>query len=171
MGFSRWEYWSGLPFPSGDLPDSGIETVSLNSPALAGGFFTTSITWEAPTLFKLNFYFIYLFIYFRLLRILVAASRLSLVAGNGGYSVVVMCESFSLQWLLLLQSRGSRVRASVVVERGVSGPSAHGIFLDQDCVCHIDRWILNHWTTRKVLKFILNWRVTWVCYWWECRPV
>ena len=26
MGFSKQEYWSGLPFPSpGDLPDSGIE--------------------------------------------------------------------------------------------------------------------------------------------------
>ena len=26
MGFSRQEYWSGLPFPSlGDLPDRGIE--------------------------------------------------------------------------------------------------------------------------------------------------
>ena len=26
MGFSRQEYWSGLPFPSpGDLPDSGIK--------------------------------------------------------------------------------------------------------------------------------------------------
>ena len=26
MGFSRQEYWSGLPFPSpGDLPDLGIE--------------------------------------------------------------------------------------------------------------------------------------------------
>ena len=32
MGFSRQEYWSGLPFPSpGDLPDPGIET---GSPAL-----------------------------------------------------------------------------------------------------------------------------------------
>ena len=39
MGFSRQEYWSGLPFPSpGDLPDSGIEPMS---PALAGRFFTT----------------------------------------------------------------------------------------------------------------------------------
>ena len=29
MGFSRQEYWSGLPFPSpGDLPDPGIEPVS-----------------------------------------------------------------------------------------------------------------------------------------------
>ena len=34
MGFSRQEYWSGLPFPSpGDLPDPGIESVSLVSPA------------------------------------------------------------------------------------------------------------------------------------------
>jgi len=41
-GFSRQEYWSGLPFPTpGDLPDPGIESMSLESPALAGGFFTT----------------------------------------------------------------------------------------------------------------------------------
>ncbi|ELR53965.1 hypothetical protein M91_16140, partial [Bos mutus] len=45
MGFSRQEYWSGLPFPPpGDLPDLGIEPMSLISPALAGGFFTTSTT-------------------------------------------------------------------------------------------------------------------------------
>ena len=31
MGFSRQEYWSGLPCPpSGDLPDPGIEPTSLN---------------------------------------------------------------------------------------------------------------------------------------------
>ena len=41
MGFSRQEYWSGLPFPSpGDLPDSGIEPKGPLIPALAGGFFT-----------------------------------------------------------------------------------------------------------------------------------
>ena len=35
MGFSRQEYWSGLPFPSpGDLPDSGMEPTSPMSPAL-----------------------------------------------------------------------------------------------------------------------------------------
>ena len=34
MGFSRQEYWSGLPFPSPeDLPDPGIKPVSLMSPA------------------------------------------------------------------------------------------------------------------------------------------
>ena len=49
MGFSRQEYWSGLPCPPpGDLPDPGIEPMSLMSPALAGGFFITSSTWEAP---------------------------------------------------------------------------------------------------------------------------
>ena len=49
MGFSRQEYWSGLPFPSpGDLPDPGIKPASLTSPAFAGGFFTINATWEAP---------------------------------------------------------------------------------------------------------------------------
>ena len=39
VGFSRPEYWSGLPLPSpGDLPDPGFEAMS---PALAEGFFTT----------------------------------------------------------------------------------------------------------------------------------
>ena len=45
MGFSRQEYWSGLPcLPPGDLPNTGIKPASLMSPALAGGFFTTSAT-------------------------------------------------------------------------------------------------------------------------------
>ena len=51
IGFSRQEYWSELPCPPpGDLPDTGIKPVSLMSPALAGGFFTTSATWEAHSL-------------------------------------------------------------------------------------------------------------------------
>ena len=42
MGFSRHEYWSGLPFsPPGDLPDPGISLLSPGAPALAGRFFTT----------------------------------------------------------------------------------------------------------------------------------
>ena len=48
MGLSRQEYWSGLPCsPPGDLPDPGIESLFLMSPALADRFFTTSTTWEA----------------------------------------------------------------------------------------------------------------------------
>ena len=47
-GFFRREYWSGLPCPPpGDLLNPGIEALSLMSLALAGGFFTTSATWEA----------------------------------------------------------------------------------------------------------------------------
>ena len=42
LEFSRQDYWCGLPFPTpGDLPNPGIETASLASPALVGRFFTT----------------------------------------------------------------------------------------------------------------------------------
>jgi len=42
MGLSQQEFWSGLPcFSPGDLPNPGVEPMSLASPALAGGFFTT----------------------------------------------------------------------------------------------------------------------------------
>ena len=47
VGFSRQEYWSGLPSPlPGDLPNPGIEPTSLTSPALAGRLFITSATLE-----------------------------------------------------------------------------------------------------------------------------
>ena len=53
MGFSRQENWSELPRPPpGDLPNPGIEAVSLMSPELAGGFFTTSATWEVLMVHK-----------------------------------------------------------------------------------------------------------------------
>ena len=40
VGFSRQEYWSGLPCPPpGDLPDPGIKPTFLRSPVLAGRFF------------------------------------------------------------------------------------------------------------------------------------
>ena len=43
QGIPRQECWSGLPFLTpGDLPNQGIKPTSLVSPALAGGFFTTS---------------------------------------------------------------------------------------------------------------------------------
>ena len=55
MRFSREEYWSELlcPHPV-DLPNLGIELMSLMSPTLAGEFFTISATWEALTI---NIYF------------------------------------------------------------------------------------------------------------------
>ena len=49
MGFPRQEYWTRLSFPPpGDHPDPGIEPSSLESPALAGGFFITNAPWELP---------------------------------------------------------------------------------------------------------------------------
>ena len=54
MGFSKQEYWSGLPCPPpGDPPSAGFKPVSLTAPALAGGvgggrcIFTAKATWEA----------------------------------------------------------------------------------------------------------------------------
>ena len=47
-GFSRLEYWSGVPCPPpGNRPNPGIKPASLMPPALTGGFVTTSATWEA----------------------------------------------------------------------------------------------------------------------------
>ena len=58
MGFSRQEYWrvGCCSSPPGDLPwgsSQGIEPIM--SPALAGGSFTTSATWEAPKLLSVPF--------------------------------------------------------------------------------------------------------------------
>ena len=58
MGFSRQEYWKGLPSPPpGDLGNPGIEPVTLTSPMLADGFFTTRATCKACLLLSvaLNF--------------------------------------------------------------------------------------------------------------------
>ena len=63
MEFSRQEYWSVLPFPiPGNLPYLATEPMSLASPALASGFFTTSATLEAQWTFLTIFsprYFIW----------------------------------------------------------------------------------------------------------------
>ena len=47
MGFSRQDYWSGLPFPARGSSQLRDKAVSLMFPALAGGFFTMNATWEA----------------------------------------------------------------------------------------------------------------------------
>ena len=63
-GFSRQEYWSGLPFPiSGDLPYPGIKLESLVFPALAGRFFIIEPPGKPPLrvypcLNKLSLYFL-----------------------------------------------------------------------------------------------------------------
>ena len=77
-------------------------------------------------LFLFLFFLIYLFIYFWLCWVFAAVRRLSLVAVSRVYSSL-QCTGFSLQWLLLFQSTGSRHTgfsscgswASVVVARGL----------------------------------------------------
>ena len=50
MGFSRQEYWSGLPCPlPGDLPNPETEPASPVSPEMAGGFFYPWVIQERPT--------------------------------------------------------------------------------------------------------------------------
>ena len=47
VGFPRRECWSGMPLPPpGDLSNPGVEPVFPASPALAGGFFTTTAPGE-----------------------------------------------------------------------------------------------------------------------------
>ena len=79
-------------------------------------------------LFFFNLKKIYLFIW--LCWVFVAACGLSLVAASGGYSLL-RCTGFSLRWLLLLRSMGSRCvgfsscgTGSVVVARGLSSCGA-----------------------------------------------
>ena len=71
MGFSRQEHWSVLPCPPPrDLPNPGIEPFFLMSPALAGGYFTTSTTREDWTVHKhLHYFFSFIFISWRLITL------------------------------------------------------------------------------------------------------
>ena len=59
LGFFRQEYWSGLLCPPpGNIPDPGILPTSLTSPALAGGFFTASATWQPNSVDTRLYFFI-----------------------------------------------------------------------------------------------------------------
>ena len=96
---------------------------------------------------------LYLFFNFWLRWVSVASHGLSLVTASGGYSSL-RCADFSLRWLLLLWSMGSRCVGSVVVAHELSCSAACGIFPDQDQtrVPCIGRQILNHCSTSEVLQ-------------------
>ena len=74
---------------------------------------------RVATLFIFFYKFIYLFIYLWLHWVFIAACGLSLVVASGSYTSL-WCAGFSLWWLLLLQSMGSRHTALVVVAQGLS---------------------------------------------------
>ena len=96
-----------------------------------------------------------MFFFFWLRWVFVVDRGLSLVAACGGYSLL-WCLGFSLQWLLLLQSTGSRRAGSVVVACGLSSCGSQAYLLcgmwdtAQTHVPCIGRWILNHCATREV---------------------
>ena len=102
----------------------------------------------------LNFY---LFIYFWLHWVLVAARGLSLVV-SGGYSSL-WCTGFSLQWPLLLQNMDSRHAGSAVVAHGLSCSAACGIFPDQGSnPCPL------HWQAYSFFFFkrFIDWLIDWL---------
>ena len=79
----------------------------------AKGTTVGSYTWKPCIPIQTDFFFFF----FWLLRVFIAAHWLSLVAASGGYSSL-WCAGFSLRWLLLLRSTGSRHVGSVVVAHG-----------------------------------------------------
>ena len=98
-GILQAEYWSGLPcLPPGHLLNTGIEPWSLISPALAGGFFTTSATWKAHIISH---------------RYLWMSAQLCLTLCDPmdcsplGSSVHGILQARILQWVAISSSRGS----------------------------------------------------------------
>ena len=113
---------------------------------------------HASFLFSQIYLFIQLF-NFWLHWVFAAAHGFSLVAESGGYSLL-RCVGFSLRWLLLLQSTGSRctsfsscgTQASVAVARGLQSAGlvvvAHGLSCSAACGIFPDQgWNLCplHW--------------------------
>ena len=103
-------------------------------------------------------FLITLFIYFWLHWVFIASPGLSLVVVSRGYSPL-RCAGFSLWWLLLLQSMGSRhtgfsscgVWAQYLWRTGLVAPWHVGSSWTRarTRVPCIGRWILNHCTTGK----------------------
>ena len=106
-----------------------------------------------------GFFKINLFIYFWLRWVFVAARRLSLVVASGGYSLL-WCTGFSLRYLLLLWSTGSRrvgfsscgTWAQQLWLAGLVAPKHMGSSWTRarTHVLCIGRWILNHCAIREV---------------------
>ena len=133
MGFSRQEYWSGLPFPSpGDPPDPRIKPVSLASPASSGGFFTTVPAGKLLSTEDTNVRKIIL-VYFFFFWMQAIFKNLFWICYN---IASVLCFGF-------LASR--HVRSILATQPGIESTPLHR------------PQYLNHWISRKVpLVFILS---------------
>ena len=122
VGFSKHEYWSGLPCPSpGDLPNPGIKLASLMSPALPGRFFTISATWEALSLLFPP-----------------PTSHLHVLPHSPGWRIISVCCSQSLSLALTSATLALRWTVSVVTTctgRRRAGGCAFCWVLQKGSVC------------------------------------
>ena len=128
MGFSRQEYWSGLPcFPPGDLPNPGIETTPPASPALAGRFF---IHWAVSSVQLLSCVWLFATPW-------IAACQASLSTTNSRSSLRL---SPSSQWC------HPAISCSVVPSPPAPNPSQHQ---------SLYQWVNSSHEVAKVLEFQL----------------
>ena len=112
------------------------------------GFPVSSLALVIACLLKNNFYFTYLFLTVLHLR---CCSGFFLVVVNWGCSSL-QCTGFSLQWLLLLPSTGSKAhRLQYLWRTGLVALQHVGSSWTRDRTCDscIDRWILYHWAVRE----------------------
>ena len=108
VGFSRQEYWSGLPFPPpGDLPDPGIQLIS--KPTIVPLFH--NLLFENVKVWKVG--------------VLVAQSCLTLCypvdCSPAGSSVCGILQARILEWIAMPSSRGSSQLRDQTRVSGVSG--------------------------------------------------
>ena len=101
LDFFFWKHHTQRWTAETNKPSAALEIFLLN-------FGEACFIWEgfAVTYF-ITLTYIYLFIYFWLCWVFVAAHGLSLIAASRGYSSL-WCAGFSLWWLLLFWSMGSR---------------------------------------------------------------
>ena len=103
----------------------------------------------------------YLFIYFWLCWVCFAALEFPLVASIGSYSLVAALGlGFSFQWLLLLQSTGSKAGGSVVAVLRLSCSVVSGIILGQGSNPSPLHWRVDSWLLSRQgspMAIILNW--------------
>ena len=126
---------------------------------ILGTYLIVKLLWN---MVSLSLVFLYLFVYVWLQGVSVAERALNSSCRKWGYSPL-QCTGFSVQWLLLLQSTGSRAcrlqqfqhTDSVVQCTGLVAPRHVGSSQtkDQTHVPYVGRLILNHQTTREVPKF------------------
>ena len=112
---------------------------------------------------RIFFFFFLIYLFYLFIFGCVGSSLL-----RTGFSLVVESGGFSLSWLLLLRSTGSRRSGSVVVAHGLSRSAACGIFLDQGsnpCPLHwqADSFFLKFFFFNYYL-FIYLFIYFWLCW-------